>query len=113
MQLPMDLPNSIDDISSDVPSNMPLGVFGDLRVHRSGKVTIKTRKGIVLNVTGGIVDRMSEVALQVDMENNTSITLPQLEGHLVFHPNYNSLIEGSVREEENEESSGSETESDS
>ena len=98
MQLPMDLPNSIDDISSDVPSNMPLGVFGDLRVHRSGKVTMKTRKGIVLNVTGGIVDRMSEVALQVDMENNTSITLPQLEGHLVFHPNYNSLIEGSVRE---------------
>ena len=68
MQLPMDLPNSIDDISSDVQSNMPLGIFGDLRVHRSGKVTVKTRKGIVLNVTGGIVDRMSEVALQVDME---------------------------------------------
>ena len=115
MQLPMDLPNSIDNISSDVQSNMPQGIFGDLRLHQSGKVTVKTRKGIVLNVTGGIVDRMSELALQVDMEKHTVIALPRIEGHLVFHPNYNSLIgDSSFREEEeDEESNGSETESDS
>ena len=113
MQLPMDLPNSIDNISSDVQSNMPQGIFGDLRLHQSGKVTVKTRKGIVLNVTGGIVDRMSELAFQVDMEKHKVIALPRIEGHLVFHPNYNSLIGGSSfrEEEEDEESNGSETES--
>lgn len=100
MQLPLDLPNSVEDISSDVRSNMPEGYFGDIRIHESGKVTIKTSKGIVFNVTEGIVDRMAEEALEIDTETKRLTMLPRIAGRLIVHPDYDSLMKDSSRKKE-------------
>ena len=106
MQMPLGLPNLLETtVPNAVESNMPKGYFGDVRFHKSGKVTIKTSEGIVLNVTKGIPDRMAQEALEIDVKKQALTMLPRIAGRLVVHPDYESLVCDDRREDDGDSSS--------
>eukprot|EP00767_Chilomastix_cuspidata_P003914 gnl/Chilomastix_cuspidata/4040.p1 GENE.gnl/Chilomastix_cuspidata/4040~~gnl/Chilomastix_cuspidata/4040.p1 ORF type:complete len:369 (-),score=116.55 gnl/Chilomastix_cuspidata/4040:43-1128(-) len=71
---------------------LPSGYFGKLRIHRSGRMTILTPNGIVLEVTPGSHCNFVQEAYVMDTEQKTIHSLGSITQKAVVSPDMPSLL---------------------